>query len=209
MTVRLTAAQALVRYLACQWSERDGQRRRAVPGIFGIFGHGNVCGLGPALEEEAGRELAFHQPKNEQAMVHAAIGFARASNLLSTLACSASIGPGSSNLLTGAATATVNRVPVLLLPSDEFVARRGDPVMQALEHPREADVTVNDAFRPLSAFFDRIVRPEQLVRAAARGHARAARPGRDRRGDAVAPPGRAGRGLRLSQPRCSSRAPGP
>ncbi len=165
MTVRLTAAQALVRYLACQWSERDGQRRRAVPGIFGIFGHGNVCGLGPALEEEAGRELAFHQPKNEQAMVHAAIGFARASNLLSTLACSASIGPGSSNLLTGAATATVNRVPVLLLPSDEFVARRGDPVMQALEHPREADVTVNDAFRPLSAFFDRIVRPEQLVRA--------------------------------------------
>jgi 3D-(3,5/4)-trihydroxycyclohexane-1,2-dione acylhydrolase (decyclizing) len=165
VTVRLTAAQALVRYLACQWSERDGHRRRAVPGIFGIFGHGNVCGLGPALEEEAGRELRFHQPKNEQAMVHAAIGFARASNLLSTLACSASIGPGSSNLLTGAATATVNRVPVLLLPSDEFVARRGDPVMQALEHPREADVTVNDAFRPLSAFFDRIVRPEQLVRA--------------------------------------------
>jgi 3D-(3,5/4)-trihydroxycyclohexane-1,2-dione acylhydrolase (decyclizing) len=164
VTVRLTAAQALVRYLASQWSERDGQRRRLVPGIFGIFGHGNVCGLGPALEEDAGRELSFHQPKNEQAMVHAAIGFARASNLLSTLACSASIGPGSSNLLTGAATATVNRVPVLLLPSDEFVGRRGDPVMQALEHPREADVTVNDAFRPLSAYFDRIARPEQLVR---------------------------------------------
>jgi 3D-(3,5/4)-trihydroxycyclohexane-1,2-dione acylhydrolase (decyclizing) len=164
VTVRLTAAQALVRYLACQWSERDGQRRRAVPGIFGIFGHGNVCGLGPALEEEAGRELTFHQPKNEQAMVHVAIGFARASNLLSTLACTASIGPGSSNLLTGAATATVNRVPVLLLPSDEFGGRRGDPVMQALEHPREADVTVNDAFRPLSAYFDRIARPEQLVR---------------------------------------------
>jgi 3D-(3,5/4)-trihydroxycyclohexane-1,2-dione acylhydrolase (decyclizing) len=164
VTVRLTAAQALVRYLACQWSERDGRRRRAVPGIFGIFGHGNVCGLGPALEEEAGRELTFHQPKNEQAMVHAAIGFARASNLLSTLACTASIGPGSSNLLTGAATATVNRVPVLLLPSDEFVGRRGDPVMQALEHRHEADVSVNDAFRPLSAYFDRIVRPEQLVR---------------------------------------------
>jgi 3D-(3,5/4)-trihydroxycyclohexane-1,2-dione acylhydrolase (decyclizing) len=163
-TVRLTTAQALVRYLANQWSERDGHRRRAVPGIFGIFGHGNVCGLGPALEEDGGRELAFLQPKNEQASVHAAIGFARASNLLSTLACTASVGPGSTNLLTGAATATVNRVPVLLLPADGFAARRGDPVMQALEHPREADLTVNDAFRPLSAYFDRISRPEQLVR---------------------------------------------
>jgi 3D-(3,5/4)-trihydroxycyclohexane-1,2-dione acylhydrolase (decyclizing) len=164
-TIRLTAAQAVVRFLAAQWSERDGERRRAVPGIFGIFGHGNVCGLGPALEEEAGRELAFHQPKNEQAMVHAAIGYARANDLLSTLACTASIGPGSTNLLTGAATATVNRVPVLLLPSDTFANRRQGPVMQALEHPREADLTVNDAFRPLSAFFDRITRPEQLLTA--------------------------------------------
>jgi 3D-(3,5/4)-trihydroxycyclohexane-1,2-dione acylhydrolase (decyclizing) len=161
--IRLTAAQALVRFLAAQWSERDGARRRVVPAIFGIFGHGNVCGLGPALEEDAGRSLRFHQPKNEQAMVHAAIGFARANNLLSTLACTASIGPGSTNLLTGAATATVNRVPVLLLPSDTFSHRRPDPVMQALEHPREADLTVNDAFRPLSAFFDRITRPEQLL----------------------------------------------
>jgi 3D-(3,5/4)-trihydroxycyclohexane-1,2-dione acylhydrolase (decyclizing) len=164
-TVRLTAAQALVRYLTAQWSERDGNRRRLVPGIFGIFGHGNVCGLGPALEEDAGRQLHFHQPKNEQAMVHAAIGFARASNLLSTMACTASIGPGSTNLLTGAATATVNRVPVLLLASDTFANRRQGPVMQALEHPREGDLTVNDAFRPLSAFFDRITRPEQLLTA--------------------------------------------
>jgi Thiamine pyrophosphate enzyme, N-terminal TPP binding domain len=139
--IRLTAGQALVRYLASQWSERDGNSRRAIPGIFGIFGHGNVCGLGPALEEQEGRALAFHQPKNEQAMVHAAIGYARACNLLSTLACTASVGPGSTNLLTGAATATVNRVPVLLLPSDTFAQRRGDPVMQALEHPREADLT--------------------------------------------------------------------
>jgi 3D-(3,5/4)-trihydroxycyclohexane-1,2-dione acylhydrolase (decyclizing) len=161
--IRLTAAQALVRFLAAQWSERDGTRRRVVPGIFGIFGHGNVCGLGPALEEDAGRTLRFHQPKNEQAMVHTAIGFARANNLLSTLACTASIGPGSTNLLTGAATATVNRVPVLLLPSDTFSHRRPDPVMQALEHPREGDLTVNDSFRPLSAFFDRITRPEQLL----------------------------------------------
>jgi 3D-(3,5/4)-trihydroxycyclohexane-1,2-dione acylhydrolase (decyclizing) len=164
-SVRLTAAQAVVRFLAAQWSERDGDRRRVVPAIFGIFGHGNVCGLGPALEEDAGRELAFHQPKSEQAMVHAAIGYARASNLLSTLACTASIGPGSTNLLTGAASAAVNRVPVLLLPSDTFANRRQGPVMQALEHPLEADLTVNDAFRPLSAFFDRITRPEQLLTA--------------------------------------------
>jgi 3D-(3,5/4)-trihydroxycyclohexane-1,2-dione acylhydrolase (decyclizing) len=161
--VRLTAAQALVRYLGAQWSERDGTRRRVVPGIFGIFGHGNVCGLGPALEEDEGRTLSFHQPKNEQAMVHAAIGYAREHRLLSTLACTASIGPGSTNLLTGAATATVNRIPVLLLPSDTFANRRQGPVMQALEHGLEADLTVNDAFRPLSAWFDRITRPEQLL----------------------------------------------
>src|SRR5215211_9193466 len=163
--MRLTTAQAVVRFLAGQWSERDGNRRRAVPGIFGIFGHGNVCGLGPALEEDEARSLSFHQPKNEQAMVHSAIGYARACNLLSTLACTASIGPGSTNLLTGAATATVNRVPVLLLPSDTFANRRQGPVMQALEHPREADRSVNDAFRPLSSFFDRITRPEQLLTA--------------------------------------------
>jgi 3D-(3,5/4)-trihydroxycyclohexane-1,2-dione acylhydrolase (decyclizing) len=161
--VRLTAAQALVRYLGAQWSERDGVRRRLVPGIFAIFGHGNVCGLGPALEEDEGRTLRFHQPKNEQAMVHTALGYAREHHLLSTLACSASIGPGSTNLLTGAATATVNRIPVLLLPSDTFANRRQGPVMQALEHGLEADLTVNDAFRPLSAFFDRITRPEQLL----------------------------------------------
>ena len=154
-----------MRFLAEQWSERDGERRRVVPGIFAIFGHGNVCGLGPALEEDEGRSLRYYQPKNEQSMVHAAIGYARANSLLSTLACSASIGPGSTNLLTGAATATVNRVPVLLLPSDTFANRRQGPVMQALEHALEADVTVNDAFRPLSAYFDRITRPEQLVTA--------------------------------------------
>jgi 3D-(3,5/4)-trihydroxycyclohexane-1,2-dione acylhydrolase (decyclizing) len=161
--LRLTAAQALVRYLAVQWSERDGVRRRLVPGIFGIFGHGNVCGIGPALEEDQGRELEFHQPKNEQAMVHAAIGYARESNLLATQACTASIGPGSTNMLTGAATATVNRVPVLLLASDTFANRRQGPVMQALDHGPEADVTVNDAFRQVSAYFDRITRPEQLI----------------------------------------------
>jgi 3D-(3,5/4)-trihydroxycyclohexane-1,2-dione acylhydrolase (decyclizing) len=162
-TVRLTAAQALVRFLQAQWSERDGAHRRVVPAMFGIFGHGNVCGIGPALEEDRGRGLRFHQPKNEQAMVHTAIGFAKANHLLSTLACTASIGPGSTNMVTGAATATVNRIPVLLLPSDTFANRRQGPVMQALEHVSQADLTVNDCFRPVSRFFDRITRPEQLL----------------------------------------------
>jgi 3D-(3,5/4)-trihydroxycyclohexane-1,2-dione acylhydrolase (decyclizing) len=162
--VRMTTAQALVRYLQVQFSERDGVRRRLIPAVFGIFGHGNVCGIGEALDE-AGDELSFYQPKNEQAMVHTAIGFAKQCNLLSTLACSASVGPGSTNVLTGAAAATVNRVPVLLLPSDTFAGRTQGPVMQALEHATNADVTVNDCFRPISAFFDRISRPEQLLTA--------------------------------------------
>jgi 3D-(3,5/4)-trihydroxycyclohexane-1,2-dione acylhydrolase (decyclizing) len=164
-TLRLTAAQAVVRFLQGQWSERDGVRRRLVPAMFGIFGHGNVCGLGAALEEEAGRGLRFYQPKNEQAMVHTAIGYAKANHLLSTFACTASIGPGATNMITGAATATVNRVPVLLLPSDTFANRAQGPVMQALEHASQADLTVNDGFRPVSRFFDRITRPEQLLTA--------------------------------------------
>jgi 3D-(3,5/4)-trihydroxycyclohexane-1,2-dione acylhydrolase (decyclizing) len=164
MTVRLTAAQALVRWLQAQYSERDGEVRRAVPAIFAIFGHGNVLGLGQAIRQE-GRELPLHQPKNEQAMVHAAMGYAKASRRLATLACTASIGPGSTNMLTGAATATTNRLPVLLLPGDTFANRRQGPVLQQLEHPTDADVSVNDAFRPLSRFFDRIARPEQLLTA--------------------------------------------
>jgi 3D-(3,5/4)-trihydroxycyclohexane-1,2-dione acylhydrolase (decyclizing) len=163
-TVRLTTAQALVRWLQAQHSERDGEVRRAVPAIFGIFGHGNVLGLGQAIRQE-GSELPLYQPKNEQAMVHAAMGYAKASRRLATLACTASIGPGSTNMLTGAATATTNRLPVLLLPSDTFANRRQGPVLQQLEHPTDADVTVNDAFRPLSRFFDRIARPEQLLTA--------------------------------------------
>jgi 3D-(3,5/4)-trihydroxycyclohexane-1,2-dione acylhydrolase (decyclizing) len=163
-TVRLTTAQALVRFLQVQYSERDGRRRRLVPALCGIFGHGNVAGLGQALQEH-GAELPFLQPKNEQGMVHAALGYAKATRRLATLACSASIGPGSTNMLTGAATATTNRLPVLLLPSDTFANRRQGPVLQQLEHPLEADTTVNDAFRPLSRFFDRIARPEQLLTA--------------------------------------------
>jgi 3D-(3,5/4)-trihydroxycyclohexane-1,2-dione acylhydrolase (decyclizing) len=163
-TVRLTAAQALVRYLSVQFSERDGVRQRVIGGILGIFGHGNVAGLGQALQEH-GEDLRFYQPKNEQSAVHAAIGFAKASNRLSTLACTASIGPGSTNLVTGAATATVNRLPVLLLASDTFATRRQGPVLQQLEAPYAADLTVNDALRPVSVFFDRITRPEQLLTA--------------------------------------------
>ena len=163
-TVRLTAAQALIRYLQVQYSERDGVRLRVIPALFAIFGHGNVCGLGQALEE-CGPEMGYFQAKNEQAMVHAAIGFAKARNRLSTLACTASIGPGSTNMITGAATATVNRIPVLLLPADTWANRRQGPVMQALEHSTFADWSVNDCFRPVSAFFDRITRPEQLLAA--------------------------------------------
>ena len=133
--------------------------------MLGIFGHGNVCGVGQALEEDEGRTMPYVQAKNEQAMVHVAIGFARARHRLSTFACSASIGPGSTNMLTGAAAATVNRVPVLLLPSDTFATRLQGPPMQALDDPARGDLSVNDAFRPLSVFFDRITRPEQLLTA--------------------------------------------
>jgi 3D-(3,5/4)-trihydroxycyclohexane-1,2-dione acylhydrolase (decyclizing) len=161
-TVRLTAGQALVRYLAAQHSERDGVRRRLIPAMFGIFGHGNVCGVGQALEQETGL-MPYYQPKNEQAMVHTAIGFAKANRRLSTLACTASIGPGSTNMITGAATATVNRIPVLLLPSDTFASRLQGPPMQSLDDQFAADVSVNDCFRPVSRFFDRVSRPEQLL----------------------------------------------
>ncbi len=161
-TVRLTASQAIVRFLQAQYSERDGIRRRVVPAVFGIFGHGNVASFSQALEE-LGDELPYYQPKNEQAMVHTAIGFAKANDRLSTLACTSSIGPGATNMITGAATATVNRIPVLLFPSDTFANRRQGPVLQQLEHPSEADLSVSDCFRPVSRYFDRITRPEQLL----------------------------------------------
>jgi len=163
--VRLTVGQAVVRFLANQWTERDGVERRAIAGCLGIFGHGNVAGLGQALlqaQRTGEADLPYRLARNEQAMVHAAVGYARMSNRLSALACTASIGPGSTNMLTGAALATVNRIPVLLLPSDVFATRVATPVLQELEDPRGFDVSVNDAFRPLSRFFDRVWRPEQL-----------------------------------------------
>ena len=163
--VRLTVAQALVRFLAAQHSERDGQVQRLIPGCFGIFGHGNVAGVGQALLEAhltRSADLPYYLARNEQAMVHAAVGFARMRNRLQALACTASIGPGSTNMVTGAALATINRIPVLLLPSDYFATRAASPLLQELEDPRSFDVSVNDAFKPVSRYWDRINRPEQL-----------------------------------------------
>lgn len=167
-TVRLTVGQAVIRFLSEQYSERDGVEHRLVEGCFGIFGHGNVAGLGQALlEAQLSRPGAFvyRQARNEQATVHAAAAFARMRNRLSTLACISSIGPGATNMVTGAALATVNRLPVLLLPGDVFATRPADPVLQQLEHPVYRDVSVNDTFRPVSRFFDRVARPEQLTEA--------------------------------------------
>ncbi|MFL5768710.1 MAG: 3D-(3,5/4)-trihydroxycyclohexane-1,2-dione acylhydrolase (decyclizing) [Chloroflexota bacterium] len=164
-TARLTVGQAVVRFLVAQHTERDGRRQRLIQGCFGIFGHGNVAGVGEALLEAelmTPGALPYRQARNEQAMVHAAAGFARMRNRLSTMACTTSIGPGATNMVTGAAAATVNRLPVLLLPGDVFATRVADPVLQQLEQPGAADVSVNDAFRPVSRFFDRVWRPEML-----------------------------------------------
>src|ERR1700686_5023645 len=163
--VRLTMAQALVRFLAAQHSERDGVEHRFFEGCFGIFGHGNVTGIGQALAERPDL-LTYYQARNEQGMVHTAAGFARMRNRLATLACTTSIGPGATNMLTGAAAATINRLPVLLLPGDVFASRRPDPVLQQLETPGRGDVTVNDCFQPVCRYWDRIQRPEQLIPAA-------------------------------------------
>jgi 3D-(3,5/4)-trihydroxycyclohexane-1,2-dione acylhydrolase (decyclizing) len=169
-TMRLTVAQATIRFLANQYVERDGERTKFFAGAFGIFGHGNVAGLGQALLQEeveaveSGTEpgLRYVLGRNEQAMVHSAVAYARQKDRLQTWAVTASIGPGSTNMLTGAALATINRLPVMLLPADTFATRVSAPVLQELELPSSGDVTVNDAFKPLSRYFDRVWRPEQL-----------------------------------------------
>ncbi len=163
--MKLTTAQALVRFLASQLVERDGVEHRFFAGCFGIFGHGNVAGIGQALHQRPDL-LPYHQARNEQSMVHSAAGFARMRNRLSTLACTSSIGPGATNMVTGAALATINRLPVLLLPGDVFASRRPDPVLQQLEVPWRGEVSVNDCFQPVSRYWDRINRPEQLIAAA-------------------------------------------
>ena len=161
MTVRLTAAQATIAYLKNQYSERDGQQYRFFAGCLGIFGHGNVAGLGQALEQDPG--LRYYLFRNEQAMVHAATAFAKTSFRMRALVCTSSIGPGATNMITGAATATVNRLPVLLLPGDIFARRNVAPVLQQLESSATQDISVNDCFKPVSRYWDRIERPEQLL----------------------------------------------
>ncbi|MEU3775144.1 3D-(3,5/4)-trihydroxycyclohexane-1,2-dione acylhydrolase (decyclizing) [Streptomyces sp. NPDC032472] len=165
-TTRLTVAQALIRFLSRQYTERDGRRHRLIAATWGIFGHGNVAGIGQALLETGRADMPFLQGRNEQAMVHAAVGFARQSGRLSAHAVTTSIGPGATNLVTGAALATINRIPVLLLPGDAFATRPADPVLQQLEVPYAGDVSVNDTLRPVSRHFDRITRPEALIPAA-------------------------------------------
>lgn len=164
-TRRMTVGQALVEFLAAQWTVDGDVRERTIPGMFGIFGHGNVAGIGQALKQLNASDperMPYHQARNEQAMVHQSVGYARMHRRRATFASTASVGPGATNMLTGAALATTNRLPALLLPSDTFATRTADPVLQQLEQPWDTSVTVNDAFRPLSRFFDRVQRPEQL-----------------------------------------------
>ncbi len=163
MSRRLTMAQAIIEFLQNQHVERDGVERPFFAGVWGIFGHGNVAGVGQALQQNP--DFRYYQARNEQAMVHTATAFAKMSNRLRAFACTSSIGPGATNMITGAATATVNRLPVLLLPGDIFARRNVAPVLQQLESPWTQDISVNDAFKPVSRYWDRIYRPEQIITA--------------------------------------------
>lgn len=163
-TIRLTTAQALVKFLNQQYVEFDGKQHKFVKGIFTIFGHGNVVGLGQALEQDAG-DLEVYQGRNEQGMAQSAIGFAKQKHRKQICACTSSVGPGAANMVTAAATATANNIPVLLLPGDTFATRQPDPVLQQVEQIHDLSITTNDAFRPVSKYWDRIVRPEQLMSA--------------------------------------------
>ena len=160
-TERLTMAQAIVRFLKNQYSERDGVEQPFFGGCFGIFGHGNIAGMGQALQQYP--DFRYYQTRNEQAMVHTAAAYAKHTNRMRTLACTSSIGPGASNMITGAATATINRLPVLLLPGDIFARRNVAPVLQQLESEHSQDISVNDCFKPVSRYWDRINRPDQLT----------------------------------------------
>jgi len=162
-TCRATAAQATIKFLKNQYVERDGVEHLFFAGCFGIFGHGNVAGIGQALQQN--EDFPYYLNRNEQAMVHTAVAFSKMSNRLRVFACTSSIGPGATNMVTGAATATVNRIPVLLLPGDIFVRRNVAPVLQQLESPQTQDISVNDCFKPVSRYWDRISRPEQLLTA--------------------------------------------
>src|SRR5450432_4159744 len=163
MTRRLTTAQAIVQFLENQYVSRDGKEHRFFEGCFGIFGHGNVAGIGQALHQTP--DFPYYLCRNEQAMVHTAAAFAKMSNRMRTLVCTTSVGPGATNMLTGAAGATINRLPVLLLPGDIFARRNIAPVLQQLESTSTQDISVNDCFRPVSRYWDRIQRPEQILTA--------------------------------------------
>src|SRR5579859_5519450 len=163
MTRKLTTAQAIILFLKAQFISRDRNENAFFGGCFGIFGHGNVAGIGQALQQNP--DFPYTLCRNEQAMVHTAAAFAKMSNRLRTLVCTTSIGPGASNMVTGAAAATINRVPVLLLPGDIFARRNVAPVLQQLESPSTQDISVNDCFRPVSRYWDRITRPEQILTA--------------------------------------------
>jgi len=160
--IRLTMAQALLRFLDAQYVELDRTEHKFVHGVMGIFGHGNVTGIGEALEY-GGTGLRYIQGHNEQGLVHAATAFAKQKNRLGIYACTSSIGPGATNMITGAAAATVNRIPVLLLPGDTFADRQPDPVLQQIETPWDYTINANSAFKPVSRYWDRIERPEQLM----------------------------------------------
>lgn len=159
-TTKLTTAQALIKFLKNQYVKRDGVEHQFLKGVWGIFGHGNVAGVAQALHQYP--EMPFYLCRNEQAMTHTSIAYAKAKNRMQAFACAASIGPGSTNMITGAATATINRIPLLLLPSDYFARRNVGPVLQQLEHPMSQDISVNNAFQPVSKYWDRINRPDQL-----------------------------------------------
>src|SRR6266700_7074857 len=163
MKRRLTMAQAVVAFLKNQYSSRDGKDALFFSSCFGIFGHGNVAGMGQALEQYPA--LPYVLSRNEQAMVHTAAAFAKMTNRVQAIACTTSVGPGATNMVTGAALATINRVPVLLLPGDTFAKRNVGPVLQQLEQPYSQDISVNDAFKPVSRYWDRINRPDQLMNA--------------------------------------------
>src|SRR6201997_230029 len=163
MPQELTTAQAIIRFLRMQYVARDGREQHFFAGCFGIFGHGNVAGIGQALQQNP--EFPYYLCRNEQAMVHTAAAFAKMSNRLRALVCTTSIGPGATNMVTGAAGATINRLPVLLLPGDIFARRNVAPVLQQLESTSTQDVSVNDCFRPVSRYWDRIQRPEQIITA--------------------------------------------
>lgn len=162
--IRLTTAQALVRFLDNQYLSVDGVETKFVKGIFAIFGHGNVLGLGQALEQDSG-DLVVYQGRNEQGMAHAAIGFAKQKLRHEIIACTSSVGPGAANMVTAAATATANRIPLLLLPGDVFATRQPDPVLQQIEQSHDLSISTNDAFRAVSKYWDRVSRPEQLMTA--------------------------------------------